>query len=303
MRKVCVFMSTYNGEKYIEEQLDSVLNQENVDVILYIRDDGSTDNTCSIIENYQKKFTNIILIKGYNCGPAKSFWKLLQISREAEFYAFCDQDDIWLPNKLNQGIDCISEYMQIPALYYSKTKLVDENLKVIKNKYNSYKESIPRFGQLIAENNASGCTMIWNHKLQLIAKDTKIEYMRMHDHILFLICEFCNGYVYYDKNSYIKYRQHESNVISGKDTLLKYMRSVFKYLKADSGLALQSLELLNVKNINANPANIKLLYYIKEYKTTKKMYIRIRLIKLGFYKQKSKIKNILIGFMILLNRF
>ena len=108
MKKIAVLMSTYNGEKYIEQQIKSILAQENVDVTLYIRDDGSFDNTVYCIKKFQDKNINIII--GDNKGPCNSFLELVNLVDDTyDYYAFSDQDDVWLPQKLKKSIDLIEK--------------------------------------------------------------------------------------------------------------------------------------------------------------------------------------------------
>ena len=102
--RIAVLMSSYNGEQYIKEQIDSILNQKgkfNIDI--YVRDDGSFDNTIHILEDYQKKGL-IKFCGGENIGPAKSFLTLLALADGYDFYAFADQDDIWFENKIESAI-------------------------------------------------------------------------------------------------------------------------------------------------------------------------------------------------------
>ena len=94
MDKVCVMMSTYNGERFLPEQLDSLLGQQGVETEIYIRDDGSADSTRDIIEKYMRKHANIHFTEGRNIGPGRSFWELLRYVSEYDYYAFCDQDDV-----------------------------------------------------------------------------------------------------------------------------------------------------------------------------------------------------------------
>ena len=105
--RVQVFLSSYNGEKYIEEQIDSVLQQKGVEVRILVRDDGSNDKTVDILEMLYKK-GKINFYKGENIGYAKSFLNLLTHDNKADYYAFCDQDDFWLSNKLIEGIKKIN---------------------------------------------------------------------------------------------------------------------------------------------------------------------------------------------------
>ena len=303
MDKVCVMMSTYNGERFLPDQLDSLLAQKGVETEIYIRDDGSNDSTKDIIEKYMGKHANIHFTEGRNMGPGRSFWELLRFVPEYDYYAFCDQDDVWLPEKLKIGVGHLKKAERRLGLYYSKTRLVDNNMKKLKGYESDYKNCKPSFGQLIAENNASGCTMVWNKELNSIARQLFPEHMRMHDHMLYLICQVCNGYVFYDRKAYIYYRQHGSNVVSGRDDFRKYMASVLKYMREDSNLANQSLELLNIDRKKLDPSKRRLLKIIRRYKEERTMSLRISLVRSGFYRQKSAIKNLMLGMMILIGRF
>ena len=121
MHNIAVAMSTYNGELYIKEQINSILEQKNVKVELFVRDDGSKDKTLGILETYGEKWNNIHFIKGENLGVGNSFMELLySIGCEYEYYAFADQDDVWLPDKLNQGIAKIEDGDKLGCMYLIK---------------------------------------------------------------------------------------------------------------------------------------------------------------------------------------
>lgn len=135
MYKVAILMSTYNGSRYLSEQIDSILCQEGADVTLYIRDDGSSDQTIDIIKKYAKKYQNIILTTGQNVGVGNSFMQLVyDCPDDFDYYAFSDQDDIWLKEKLKVAIDNIKQ-KDTPTLYASNQMLVDENGKQISLRY------------------------------------------------------------------------------------------------------------------------------------------------------------------------
>ena len=105
---ILVILSTYNGEKYISKQIDSIFAQKGVDVTCYIRDDGSSDGTVRCIENLQKRYPKLLLEKGQNEGWRKSFMDALYACGDADFYAFSDQDDIWFENKLERAVQYFS---------------------------------------------------------------------------------------------------------------------------------------------------------------------------------------------------
>jgi rhamnosyltransferase len=121
-------MSTYNGEKYIKEQINSILNQKGVNVLLYIRDDGSSDGTSKILCEYMKKYNNVIVSLENNLGFRNSFFKALKDAPDADYYAFSDQDDYWFPEKLLKTIDLFADNEQY-VLGFKNASLTDDCLK------------------------------------------------------------------------------------------------------------------------------------------------------------------------------
>ena len=104
---VTVAMSTYNGERYLREQIDSILNQKNVDIVLFVRDDGSKDATLDILGEYSAKYDNVLFSAGNNLGIGKSFYEALRLAPESDYYAFSDQDDVWLQDKVASGVKAL----------------------------------------------------------------------------------------------------------------------------------------------------------------------------------------------------
>ena len=131
---VTVVMSTYNGEKYISEQIDSILKQNCVRVKLYIRDDGSKDNTRQMIEEYAKRYDNIYYEFGENVGFSKSFLYALKNAPDAQYYAFSDQDDVWSEDKIITTIALIQDVAGA-ALGFQNAYETDEFLKPTKKCY------------------------------------------------------------------------------------------------------------------------------------------------------------------------
>ena len=221
MKKVIVMMSTYNGEKYLEEQIQSILNQKGVEVWLMIRDDGSTDRTKNILKQYRSEDGNIMLINGKNVGVGASFMSLLYQSGNADYYAFADQDDIWMENKLIEGIKKIesSKKTKSPVLYTSNQMLVDKNANRIGLRY----QAIPKIDMvnLLNDNPFSGCTMILNRYLRDLLIEKKARpgmnffTVRIHDAWIALFAQ-CVGRIIYDERAFILYRQHEENVVGVK---------------------------------------------------------------------------------------
>lgn len=223
-KKIVVLLSTYNGEKYLRKQLDSLLSQEGVDVTIRARDDGSTDKTKQIIEEYAKNYSNIEYYYGKNLGYAKSFWDLLSNASDYDYYAFCDQDDIWLPKKLIKAIELIEKSNEnkenMPILYTSNVISVNNNLEIISNQefscdhvinvYESFQKSV-----------LPGCTFVFNHEAKNILKKYQ-GHMESHDWACYCIISVF-GKVLYDTSSYIHYRIHQNNVI-GHETRWKVFK-------------------------------------------------------------------------------
>lgn len=216
MSKILVLMSTYNGASYIREQISTVINQKQVDILLLIRDDGSTDSTIDIIADICKDHNNIKLIKGDNIGCAQSFLSLMKATQSMEadydYIAFCDQDDFWLEEKLFCAVEKLKAISTPkPLIYFSNLYIVDENLG---NKQLMYEELSPYLNKshLMVENFATGCTMVFNKKALDSFLAHPINNLRVHDIRLFHMCLFLGSYIY-DDNAYILYRQHGDNVI------------------------------------------------------------------------------------------
>ncbi|MCI8732645.1 MAG: glycosyltransferase family 2 protein [Lachnospiraceae bacterium] len=211
MDKVCILLSTFNGESYINEQLDSILRQTDVELQIIIRDDGSNDRTVDIITHYIKAYQNIKLYAGENSGPARSFMELIRIAPYADYYAFCDQDDVWMEKKLRNAILAIKEKYStdVPVLYHSNLMVVDAALNPIMK--SNKKTSKNRYACLV-DNNVTGCTAVFNRSLIQVIRKYDMDNITMHDAWINIIATFF-GKVVFDRNAYIFYRQHEKNVI------------------------------------------------------------------------------------------
>lgn len=293
---VLVLLSTYNGEKYLKNLLDSVLNQQGCNFNILIRDDCSKDNTVEIIKEYQKKYDNIEFYTGENLGYAKSFWNLIQKSDDFNYYAFCDQDDIWLPNKLENAIKLIQKNKDKdnqPVLYTSNVICVDNNMNKLENKsffcekplniYESFQKSI-----------LPGCTFVFNNNAKKILKLYN-GFMESHDWATYVIINTF-GKVIYDSNSYIHYRIHEQNTIGAttkiKNLKIKIKRFFSKRKNTRSKFAKDFYETYSSKMKDTNlKNNIKQFGYYRENILLK--------VKLLFNK---KYKGMIFKFYVLLNR-
>ncbi|MCD7999267.1 MAG: glycosyltransferase family 2 protein [Clostridiales bacterium] len=222
---VLIMMSTYNGSKYIETQLDSILVQDYANIEVLIRDDGSTDNTCLLLENYSRKYPQITWYSGENIGVQRSFFDLINHADLGKnYYAFSDQDDQWLPDKISKAVEKLEKISpNIPALYCSDKIIVDSDLKELKTNV-SRKVKNPSFGNALVQNICTGCTSVINCALLQLLKNKTPDFSIMHDWWIYLVAS-CYGLVLYDNCAYIKYRQHEDNTfgaIISKQKLFVY---------------------------------------------------------------------------------
>lgn len=226
--KVQILLSTYNGEKYLEQLLDSLVNQEYVDISILIRDDGSTDDTLSIIESYidSNKDVEIFLIKGKNIGYQKSFFELVKLAGDADYYAFCDQDDYWLSDKMYSAVKLLKlENNSIPLLYTSNVTTVDSDLQPL-NK-NLFKENrVLDIYESFQKSILPGCTFVFNNSARE-AISRYDGYCESHDWAIYCICNTL-GKVVFDNNPKILYRLHGNNTIGQSSSELNEFFVKFK---------------------------------------------------------------------------
>jgi len=214
---ITVLMSTYNGERHLREQLDSIVAQNGVEPpSIIVRDDGSSDGTIAILDDYKSRGL-LMWYQGDNVGPARSFMQLLSEAPDSDYYAFSDQDDLWLPEKLQVACDKLSEMAgNKPSLYIGQTQPANSNLSPM-----AFKAQNPRctFGEAVVHPYASGCTMMMNRKLRDIVISYTPQYIYMHDWWIVVIATAIGADIVYDAHPHMLYRQHETNVIGSNDSL------------------------------------------------------------------------------------
>lgn len=229
--KVAVLLSTFNGSRYLEEQLSSLSKQSYDDFTIYIRDDGSVDNTCEIINSFISKERNAVFFESNdNLGAAGSFIYLIN-NVDADYYFFCDQDDIWMPDKISLTMEEMKKHSQDePLLVHSDLMIVDSNLSTISNSFYKYSNmSCDNFidkKQLLLQNYIVGCTCCINKSLAVIARVSVNDSNKiaMHDWWFALHAKFFGKILYINKPT-IQYRQHQNNTLGAqKDSLFRYVK-------------------------------------------------------------------------------
>lgn len=220
---IIVLMSTYNGERFLQQQVDSIIRQEGVNVHLLVRDDGSTDQTLSMLEQYKAKGA-LDYYQGGNMGSARSFMQLLKDAPAAEYYAFSDQDDYWLQDKLWTAVQHIGN-SESPALYFCQTQLADKDLNHLPT---PRLNPMGTFGESLVYQFIGGCTMVMNKALRDIVITYEPKFLQMHDVWIYCIAKAIHANVHYDPTPHMLYRQHDRNVVGQGYGRLKEWKRRFR---------------------------------------------------------------------------
>lgn len=235
-QKVAILMATYNGEKYISEQINSILRQTYEDWVLYISDDGSDDKTIQIIEAYIKKYqSKIKLINvGGRRGAKDNFTYLIHQIEEYSYYMFCDQDDVWLENKIEKELELMlilekKNGVEKPILVFSDMMVVNESLDVIDNSFLHYSnltwEDNDLFVRYVIHNYTAGCCMLCNKRLIELSAPIP-QKITMHDYWISLIAASMGVIEFIDQPLNL-YRQHDNNAIGAQKWIITNLRKSF----------------------------------------------------------------------------
>lgn len=209
-KNVAVLMATYNSAKYMRCQIDSILAQEGVNVTLMVRDDGSTkDNTIDILNEYAQK-GSLSWYTGENLKSARCFLQLLKDAPDADFYAFADHDDYWMPDKLSVAVNSIASYSDTPALYLCQPQDADSELHPLPYKIYS---PIGGFAESLIYMFAMGCTMVLNNPLRNIVNSYTPSFLHMHDVWIYTLAYSVGANVVWDPVPHTLNRQHGDNVV------------------------------------------------------------------------------------------
>lgn len=318
--RTLILMATYNGEKYIHQQIKSLISQKAVNNTLLISDDNSTDNTLDIIESYtNKKFDNFRILPilhnisdnnkinhsnkhSESVSRASDNFRNIIIQSELsyDFYAFCDQDDIWHENKIIRAISRLNSKTK-PMLYCSATNLINEKGKFISKSH--IKNIKPCFENSLVQSIASGNTMIMNKPaFEILKQSLEKNTVPAHDWWTYMIISGSGGEVCYDSEAFIDYRIHENNVTGTNYNLIKYFERIIIALRGNYK---------NWNNLNCSvlKSNIKLLNYsakqtLNYFIKSKESSIFLRnyfLYRSGVFREKT-IQNILLNAASLINR-
>ena len=245
---VAIVLSTYNGERFLEAQMQSLLAQTYQNIQILVRDDGSTDRSLQILESFARDRENVKVLADKNVGVVSSFLRLLNMaSPEAAFVALCDQDDVWREDKIERALSMLANIdSHVPAMYCSALEVVDEQLNPIRVENQVRKE--PSLENALVQNVATGCTTVLNEAAARLvaAKDPVPERIGMHDWWLYQVIS-CFGRVVFDDVPKIRYRQHGQNVIGSASGVQFWLNRVKRHFGPKNNIIKdQAAELLRL---------------------------------------------------------
>lgn len=288
---VAILLATYNGEQYLEEQLESLRTQTHQNFICYIHDDGSADSTQAIVESYcNNHHDHFIYMGSSQTGGAKFNFMYMLRNVKADYYMFCDQDDVWLPEKIEKTYRLMRQTedenaSQCPTCVFTDAMVVDEKLSIINGSFYTYSGTVKpnsmELCDLIYRNLAPGCTLLINSHLRkkaLMIDDIKM--IRMHDWFLTLIAA-SEGKLVRISEPLLYYRQHEHNAIGAHkdktkiekvESFLRIKKWVAKKNQFFDGVECQAKAVLAVLEMDHNIPD-KIHKHVEEPKINKNIVV------------------------------
>ena len=298
MKKISVLLASYNGVKYIKEQVDSILNQKEVDVTIFISDDLSTDGTIEYLQDIYKDFKNIAYLpSGLKFGGAgKNFFRLIKDVdfSSFDFISFVDQDDIWYEDKLIRAIKMIED-KQLDAYSSNVLAFWEDGKEMIINKSSSQ----ARYDYLF-EAAGPGCTYVLKKDLAIslqkfISENWEdVNKVELHDWFIYAFARENNYKWHIDEKPSMRYRQHTSNQVGANDGLkakLKRLKKVFSSWYRDE--IIKIIKVLRLEN----------KYKFSKYILNKSYINNLLLLKYSFEFRRNKKEKLFLSLLILLGVF
>ena len=297
-KKIAVLLASYNGVKYIKEQIDSILNQKEVDVTIFISDDLSTDGTIEYLQDIYKGFKNIVYLpSGSKFGGAgKNFFRLIRDVdfSSFDFISFVDQDDIWYEDKLIRAIKTIED-KQLDAYSSNVLAFWEDGKEMIINKSSSQ----ARYDYLF-EAAGPGCTYVLKKDLAIFLQNficdnwEDVNKIELHDWFIYAFARENNYKWHIDEKLSMRYRQHTSNQVGANDGLkakLKRLKKVFSSWYREE--IIKIIKVLSLEN----------KYKFSKYILNKSYLNNLLLLKYSFEFRRNKKEKLLLSLLILLGIF
>jgi len=296
---ILILLATYNGEAFLRQQLDSLLCQEHQNLQIIVSDDGSTDHTLNILESYQDAYPDKIFHyrSGQRFGCAqKHFMHLLNQFHNASYIMFCDQDDVWHPDKVSKTLTCMKQIQRdpgVPALVHTDLRVVDRNLAEIARSFCDHSGldgNRLALNHLLVQNVVTGCTMMINQALaELACRDVNSDAMLMHDNWIAILAAAC-GVTGFLNEATIDYRQHGANSVGAKNVYspayLLHRLTSQKMRRSLNSAARQAASILDSYSDVLQPEQKELLLAFASTENASilkrnRVYLKYRLLKSG----------------------
>lgn len=280
MKRILILLSTFNGEMFLREQLDSLYAQKDVTTHILVRDDGSKDDTINVLEGYKNRYGRMTIIQGDNIGAGGSFLALINEATtnyvDYDYYAFCDQDDVWFEHKIETGVKSLEKSSEKFKLFFSGAINTDGNLQPIAS---SCVRLVNSFGANLVANHILGCTMLMNGALlQQINKINTKPFsipngnIPIHDAWAAIVAYSLNADVIQSLSGLMYYRQHGHNVIGAGHGFWSIQKNrISRYLgSATHGKANKCIIALQVLGDEIPSQNKVLLQKVADYRNSLK---------------------------------
>jgi len=289
-KSIAIMISAKNGDLFIQKQLKSIITQTHTNIDIYISDNNSYDQTIQKINNFihHHKLKNIFLLDGHDLHFGNNFVILAQtISKKYDYYAFCDQDDVWNPDHTVRAIEAIENTSRThPTLFCSRTLLVNDADKDIGS--SKFFKKGATFKNALVQSIAGGNTMVFNYKAYelLLEIEARKSYITSHDWLMYLLVSgHQDGLVIYSSIASVKYRQHRNNLIGSNNGFINKLKRAKYIFRGDWSHWLdENYNILNNHSCLSKDNKI-LLSKFHELRKSNRFFSLLKFYRLGLYRQ------------------
>lgn len=300
-----ILLCTYNGEKYLDVQLRSIANQTYKNWRIFASDDGSTDRTIEILKVARRLYgeDRLDIFEGPKQGPTENFLSLIRLMhQECDYFAFCDQDDIWYENKLSRALNFLgSSPSSLPVLYCSSSSYISESGSFIQNSY--IFQNSPSFRNALVQSIAGGNTMIFNQAVANLLASTPIcKGLVAHDWWTYILVTAFSGKVYYDPIPSVYYRQHSEALVGENQSIKAKITRIRKLLDGKyKSWNIKNLETLTFFSEKLSAENQRVLAHFKKIRS-KYIILRLHAYIYAGVRRQTFMGNLALFIGVLLNR-
>lgn len=299
-KSVAILLSVYNGEKYLKEQIDSILSQTYKNFVLYIRDDGSQDKSIEILKYYASNFSNVIVEFGKNVGYPECFYRLTDNYYVEDYYMFSDQDDYWLPNKIKSAVSSLnSKSDKVPVCYYSSYNICDGDLNFIRQSSDGKNDFTLK--DALYEVCGLEFTMAVNKKALELLNNNKPQRSKARGTWMSMLYSSL-GTIIYDNHPSANYRRHESAVTSSNMGFFGMLQWRIKHFFSNNNLENYKKILDEFKEVTYNQLSVQDKNIISLFSTHNSILINLKKVFFPRRLRKNFLDEISVRILFLFNK-